>query len=93
MNEWSNTYGSEGLKIIAVHGRGSGRPVSDAVASWGITYPVADDDSGATWQSYDVRATPTFALVGRDGSLLHRQVGKVTTDATAQLIEQALGTS
>jgi hypothetical protein len=92
LNEWARTYGAQGLKIIAVHGHGSGRPVSDAVASWGITYPVAVD-RGATWDAYGVRATPTFALVGRDGELLHRQVGKITTPATAQLIEAALGGS
>lgn len=73
-----------------MHSKGSGKPVSDAVAKWGITYPVADDRSGDTWDAYDVRATPTFALIGRDGSLLHRQVGRITTPATEQRIEAAL---
>lgn len=91
LNEWQATYGAQGLRIIAVHGRGSGRSVAEAVENWGITYPVADDADGATWSAYGVRGTPTFALIGRDGSLLHRQVGRITTDATVQRIEQALG--
>jgi hypothetical protein len=65
--------------------------VADAVESWGITYPVADNRSGETWSKYNVRVTPTFALIGRDGSLLHRQVGRITTPETEQLIRDALG--
>jgi hypothetical protein len=78
------------LTIVAVHGRGSGRPVADAVASWGITYPVADDRDGDTWDAYGVRATPTYALIAADGTLAHRQVGLVTTPATAERIEGLL---
>jgi hypothetical protein len=74
-----------------VHSRGSGRPVADTVESWNITYAVADDRGGDTWNEYGVRVTPTFALIAPDGSLAHRQVGRVTTPATVALIERLLG--
>jgi hypothetical protein len=91
LREWDERYGPQGLQIIAVHSRGSGRPVANAVESWQITYPVADDRGGDTWQAYGVRATPTYALIAPDGSLSHRQVGLVTTPATAERIEALLG--
>jgi hypothetical protein len=90
LNAWSAQYGQRGLRIVAIHSRGSGRPVEDAVQNWGITYPVADDRDGKTWQAYSVRATPTYALIAPDGSLSHRQVGLVTTPATAERIEALL---
>lgn len=90
MNEWSQVYGARGLRIIAIHSRGSGAPVADAVAELGITYPVADDRSGDTWAEYGIRATPSMALIGKDGSLLHRQVGRIITDDTVARIEAAL---
>lgn len=92
MKEWSAAYAERGLTIVAVHGRGSGRPVADVVESWDITYPVADDRGGDTWAHYDVRVTPTYALIAPNGSLAHRQVGRVTTDATLERIEGLLGT-
>ena len=65
--------------------------MADTVESWDITYPVADDRSGDTWAAYDVRATPTYALIAPDGSLSHRQVGLITTEATRKRIEGLLG--
>ena len=79
------------MKIIAIHSNGSGRPVSDVVANWEITYPVADDGDGDTWGAYGVRATPTWALIGADGSLVHRQVGAVTSASAVERIEALLG--
>ena len=64
--------------------------MENAVEELGITYPVANDRSGDTWDEYGVRATPSMALIGRDGSLLHRQVGRITTDDTVDRIEAAL---
>ena len=83
-------YGERGLKIVSIHSRGSDLPVENAIAELEITYPVADDRSGDTWDAYDVRATPTMALIGRDGSLLYRQVGRIITDDTVARIEAAL---
>lgn len=74
-----------------MHSRGSGNPVADVVERWDITYPVADDRSGDTWGEYGVRATPTYALIAPDGSLSHRQVGRITTQATRDRIEALLG--
>jgi hypothetical protein len=31
-----------------------------------------------------------MALIGKDGALIHRQVGVITTDATVERIEAAL---
>jgi hypothetical protein len=84
-------YEPRGLRIIAVHSRGSGNPVAEVVERWDITYPVADDRGGQTWEKYGVRATPNYALIAPDGSLSHRQVGLVTTDATRERIEGLLG--
>ncbi len=75
-----------------VHYNGSGKSVADVVADWGIVHPVADDADGKTYDAYDVRATPTWALIGADGSLVHRQVGAVTSDSAISRIEALLAT-
>lgn len=90
MNTWTETYGQRGLKIIAIHSNGSGKDVGNVVDSWDIVYPVADDSGGDTWGKYGVRATPTWALIGADGTLVHRQVGAVTTAAAVTQIEALL---
>lgn len=64
--------------------------MDDTIAELGITYPVAVDEDRDTWDAYGVRAYPSWAIIGPDGELVHRQVGKVTVDAAVELIEQEL---
>jgi hypothetical protein len=78
------------LTIVGVQGYGAGDPLATTAVDWGITYPIATDGEHATWGAYGIRAKPAYALVGRDGGLLHRQVGLVTTDDTRKRISEAL---
>ena len=64
--------------------------MDDTIAELGITYPVAVDEDRDTWDAYGMRFYPSWALIGTDGELLHRQVGIVVVDAAVELIEQEL---
>lgn len=49
------------------------------VAAWvqssGVTFPVLIDQDGAVTQAYEVTATPTVFLVGRDGRIVGKALG------------------
>ena len=60
------------------------------IAELGITYPVAVDAGKETWDAYDMRFHPSWAIISPEGELVHRQVGNVVTDDAVMLIEQEL---
>jgi hypothetical protein len=64
--------------------------MEDTIAELGITYPVAVDEDRDTWDAYGMRFYPSWAMIGVNGELLHRQVGIVIVDAAVELIEQEL---
>ncbi len=55
-----------------------------------IAYPVVDDVAKQVWKDYGVRFRPSWALIGRDGALIQKQVGEATTAEVRQRIEAAL---
>jgi hypothetical protein len=63
----------------------------EAIQELDIQYPIADNQNKDTWEAYGIGARPAYALTGSDGSLLHRQIGKATTDDVKARIEAALG--
>ncbi len=78
------------MKIIAVSQFLTRGPMENTISELGITYPVAVDEDRDTWDAYDMRFYPSWAIIGANGELVHRQVGKVTVDQAIQLIELEL---
>ena len=63
------------------------------VRAKGVTPPVLLDRDGAVARAYRVNATPTAVLVGRDGRLIARAVGRRPWDDAAgrALLDTVLG--
>jgi len=49
-----------------------------------------DDDAKKVWNDYSIRSQPSWALIGKDGTLIQRGVGLATTPDIKQRIEVAL---
>ncbi|MBN8885676.1 MAG: redoxin domain-containing protein [Rudaea sp.] len=66
--------------------------VKDAIARYEIRHPIVHDPKMTIWNAYDVKAWPTLAIIGPDGSILGRipgepdpeRFGKAIGDLVAQ---------
>ena len=73
---WQGATASDTAKFIHDHG-----------SSWTYLY----DSSGSVMNAYGVNATPTFFIIGKDGSVITTLQGEQTYDTLAGLIAQASG--
>lgn len=55
-----------------------------------MQYPIVDDPGRETWSQYGMQFYPSWAFIGADGSVVHRQVGKAVIPDVVQYIESAL---
>lgn len=69
--------------VLAIDIREDPARVDAWVRAKGITPPVLLDRDGAVSATYQVTATPTVVLVGRDGGMIARAVGTRPWDAAA----------
>lgn len=92
---WDRAYRDAGLQVIGVHApeyafeKEAGN-VADAVAKFGIRYPVALDNSLATWTNYRNRYWPAHYLVDASGTVRHIKFGEGDYDTTEELIRALL---
>ena len=96
LREWHDRYSGDDFALISVHYPEFARErelpnVQQAIDRWGIRYPVAIDNDGATWRAYEQYAWPTRYLVDRRGHLRYRHVGEGATDETEAAIAALLG--
>lgn len=70
-------YGDRGFQVVAVSGDGpvDAAKVAPYVKSQQFTFAVVRDEDGEIRRNFQVEVFPTTFLVGRDGTILHRQVG------------------
>lgn len=81
LKAWYSAYHADGLQIIAVHTPEFSYEhelgnVRDAVASDGITYPVALDNTSATWRNYHNAFWPAQYLIDAQGVIRHLVAGE-----------------
>jgi cytochrome c biogenesis protein CcdA/thiol-disulfide isomerase/thioredoxin len=92
---WYRAYHDDGLEVIGVHTpeyafeKVTGN-VKHAAADLGITYPIALDNSYATWTNYRNRYWPAEYLIDAHGVVRHIQFGEGDYHSTEQLIRQLL---
>ena len=72
---WRNATANDAASFI--HNYGS---------SWAYGY----DSAGAVFKEYGVNSTPTYVILGRDGSTIIRLVGEQTKPTLANAIDWAL---
>ncbi len=95
LEAWYKTYAPYGLVVIGVHTpefafeRVIGN-VRSAVRSLGVDYPVAIDDSYATWLSYGNEQWPTEYLIDQTGQLRYIKAGEGDYKQTETLIRDLL---
>ncbi|HEX8980612.1 MAG TPA: cytochrome c biogenesis protein DipZ [Parasulfuritortus sp.] len=96
LTEWDRKYRDQGLVIVGVHApefefEKSLDNVKAAVAQYGIHYPVAQDNSLATWSNFDNSYWPAHYLIDRDGRVVYTHFGEGDYDVTENNIRYLLG--
>jgi len=92
---WDDAYRDLGLQVIGVHTpeyafERETRNVASGAERFGITYPVAQDNSYATWTAYRNRYWPAHYLIDADGQVRQVSQGEGGYAATEQLIRDLL---
>ena len=89
--EWERRYSAFGLVTVGIHtprflfGK-KPEHVQEALARYGIRFPVVMDNEALIALQYECRVLPEILLVDKDGFIRYRNAG----DGNAAAIEQAL---
>ncbi|ROS31301.1 cytochrome c biogenesis protein DipZ [Cellulomonas sp. PhB150] len=92
---WDKAYADDGLVVIGVHTpeyafERETRNVVDGAKRLGITYPVAQDNSYATWTAYRNRYWPAHYLIDATGQVRQVSQGEGGYEQTEKLIRTLL---
>ncbi|MET0854092.1 MAG: cytochrome c biogenesis protein DipZ [Microterricola sp.] len=92
---WDKAYRDAGLTVIGVHSpeyafEKEPRNVRAGAQAFGIEYPVALDNSLATWTNYRNRYWPAHYLIDADGVVRHIRFGEGGYADTEKLIRELL---
>lgn len=92
---WDEAYKDAGLVVIGVHTpeyafERETRNVEDGARRLGITYPVAQDNSYATWTAYRNRFWPAHYLIDATGTIRQVSQGEGGYVQTEALIRELL---
>ncbi|WP_369369780.1 cytochrome c biogenesis protein CcdA [Promicromonospora sp. Populi] len=97
INAWYNRYADvgEGFEVIGVHTpefafERETRNVIQGAEDLGVTYPIAQDNSYATWTAYRNRYWPAQYLIDSDGTVRHIRLGEGGYENTEKLIRELL---
>lgn len=96
IKEWYDKYHDKGLVIIGVHTpefefEKNVKNVQEAVNRFGIRYPVALDNSYATWQNYSNHYWPAHYLIDQTGFVISTHFGEGAYTETENEIRKLLG--
>jgi cytochrome c biogenesis protein CcdA/thiol-disulfide isomerase/thioredoxin len=92
---WDQAYRDAGLRVIGIHApeyafeKEPGN-VKSAADKFGMRYPVALDNSLATWTNYRNRYWPAHYLIDATGTVRHIKFGEGDYDVTEKLIRELL---
>jgi thiol-disulfide isomerase/thioredoxin len=91
----NDAYKAAGLEVIGIHTpeyafEREQRNVEAGVKEHGIDYPVAMDNSYATWTAYRNRFWPAQYLIDANGTVRHIQQGEGGYQTTEDLVRQLL---
>ncbi len=81
LKSWYAAYKDQGLVLIGNHfpefaGERDLNNHKQAVARAGISYPVAQDNDGATWSAYGTQYWPTLYLIDKRGRIRYVHIGE-----------------
>jgi len=81
VESWHEKYKDQGLVVVGVHTpeyafeHDTGK-VTAAIAQYGLHYPVAQDNSYATWNAYGNQYWPAFYLIDKQGRVAYSHFGE-----------------
>jgi cytochrome oxidase Cu insertion factor (SCO1/SenC/PrrC family) len=84
-------YGS-GVVFISVSGNWQGATAQDTAKfqqDYGSTWIYVYDGSGAVFSSYGISSTPTFFIIGKNGSVFTTYQGEIGADVLATDLTRA----
>jgi cytochrome c biogenesis protein CcdA/thiol-disulfide isomerase/thioredoxin len=92
---WDAAYRDVGLQVIGIHSpeysfEKDAANVEAGARDFGITYPVALDNTLSTWTNYRNRYWPAHYLIDADGVVRHIAFGEGNYAATEKLIRELL---
>lgn len=92
---WDAAYREAGLRVIGIHSpeyafEKDAANVAAGARDFGITYPVALDNSLSTWTNYRNRYWPAHYLIDASGTVRHIAFGEGNYAATEKLIRELL---
>lgn len=97
VNAWYDRYRDvgKGFEVIGVHTpefafERETRNVIAGAENLGVTYPIAQDNSYATWTAYRNRYWPAQYLVDADGTVRHIRLGEGGYEQTEELVRELL---
>ncbi|KPJ35674.1 thioredoxin [Burkholderia multivorans] len=95
VNDWYRKYRDQGLVVVGVHTpeypfERDAKNVADAIARFGIRYPVAQDNRYDTWRAYGNQYWPALYLIDANGKIVYTRYGEGAYDKTEAAIRAAL---
>ena len=92
---WAKKYGKDGLVVIGVHApefafERNVDNVKKAIASLGITYPVAIDNNYAIWRAFHNEYWPAHYFIDATGEIRHHHFGEGDYAGSERVIQQLL---
>lgn len=95
LESWYEKYHDQGLEIIGVHTpefefEKNANNVRKAIADFGITYPVMQDNNFATWQNYSNHYWPAKYFIDHNGKVVSSHSGEGGYDESEALIQKLL---
>ena len=93
--DWHDKYADLGLTIIGVHTpefefEKKKENVIDAVAEYGLEYPVVQDNDFGTWRAFENRYWPAKYLIDKDGYIRYSHFGEGAYQETEEKIRELL---
>ena len=95
IKSWYAKYRHRGFVVVAVHtpefAVEKSRPALEAAAErFGLSYPIAEDNSSATWNAWGNEYWPAEYLVDQRGRIVHSHSGEGGYGETERLIQGLL---
>ena len=86
-------YGTGNVVFISVAGPWNGATANDAASfihNYGTGWVYVYDSSGTVFASFGINSTPTFFIIGKDGSVFTTFQGEETSDTLSNAISAAI---
>jgi thiol-disulfide isomerase/thioredoxin len=94
--DWHRKYGTKGLQTIGIHTpefpfERDSKNIRQAIAKYGITYPVGVDNNFETWKAFKNEYWPHLFLADKQGIIRYDHIGEGAYEETERKIRQLLG--